>query len=366
MKFNHVEYLLDEYLNTLTNIKDTKQKANLKYRIKTGYDKEKQSKVVVDFKNFIKEQKTSIDSEMSDMAEAIKVKDMSEEEKLAYDYQKNKKRQRILEDKIRVCKKKIEKYIKKNNISSETIFKKYFKYDKDCVKAADTIVKNELDFETSCESARLDGRMTHTLNYMITEYDDFDEAFNNMYQKLNTEWNLNCDYIHFIEAMCYYYDFERKEFDLTVKNWRKKEIENMPVRGAGELYMSWIKRMGDAGFYCGYPHKNYGNPVDYKDAWVFVGKKILKHLRETKQECIDTWGLRISPDGTKNRYVIPFVEIIFLLPEDKENTSGKLKIIFQPHTHYSIHYQSVNEMKKKFDRDFIAKRLHTKLSIYGQ
>jgi len=351
-------YLFSNFVSKKYPSFDSKQQSNMKYRIKKSWNNET-CKIVLEYKKYVKEHQ-SIESEN------VKLDCMTETEREEFLSNENlKKIKEIQKNKI-ILKKKYNKYFKEKNIPNEKAFEKLYTLG-ESVKICN--LTPEFIDTNNDEALLLDGRTTFTLKYRI-EYDEtFDSRFHLMYKsfiKKNVE--LTCDYDDFISILTPYYDYVRTEFEknliLESNDWRKQELEMMPKREKGMTYSQWLKKMGECGFYCGYCDVDYYGPVSDPDAWVFIGKKLIREMNKIR----DDWAKNHKPvksflnyDDTpinNDKYKVDFMEL---------NVSpDNLEYSFSGYNPWNINYHQVDYMEKRFKNNFINLRLHQKLINFGK
>jgi len=353
MSFVSLEYLFTDFSISKYPKQTEKQKSNMKYRIKKGFDNVT-CKIANEFKTFVEKHKETLDNENIKLSNQVKLDSMNDDEKQAYIYIQNQQKLKDLDNNIYILKKKFNRYIQNQmkilNITKEKIFQVLFK-DDDCIKICD-LDQQYLDNDNSIEH---DGRMTLTLDYLIENDILFDEKFNILYKDLSEKLDFKMNYDEFIIVINKYYNYCRNEFEknriINSDNCRKIEISMMPKREKTDTYKMWLHKMADAGFYCGWCHSNYCGPIDDIDAWIFVGISIMKTLKRKRIE----WS---QSDKYKDK--ASFVELTLESNNDivQYGLTG-----FMP---WSINECQVNYMKKRFKNTFINLKLHQKLKTYGK
>jgi len=361
MNLNEVEYLFKNYFQDKYPDANDKKKSNIKYRIKKGWDTPT-CKISNEFKKYVEDKKNDIDTDLDKLSENVKVNEMTDEERDAYLIAKHKASIKNHEANITKLRNKFSKQLKKNNIKDEDVFKKYFKYDGEWVRAID------VGYLEGDNNALLDGRLTYPLEVMRIEDEKFDESFNNMLNFLNKEFELDLDLefnLSFKAIAEPYYNLLRIEFEkkliLDNNETREKEKALMPKRLSGETHLDWVSKMREAGFYCGYPHEDFLGPVSDLDAWIFVGKYYMKCLHRQKKR----WEKEYIDEKDYNYPNIHFMELQF--NTDKVTESSKyVKIHFAGYNCYNITIPNVSTIKKRFQTNFINRKLHLMLPGYGK
>ena len=273
--FDTLEYLFNDFISQKYATCDKKKIANLKYRIKNGFNNDS-CRVANEYKTFIKINQKSLDQDKSELQKSVKLEGMTEIEKEAFLSMENLKKIKEIQTNKIILKKKYNRHFNNLNISCEKVFESLYTHDNP-VKIND--LTPEL-LDSNCDEVQLcDGRLTFTLQYLIEYDEEFEEKFNMMYKFfIYKNKKLTCDYDDFISIMISYYDYIRNEFEskliIESKNWRETELSMMPKRQTGMTYSEWLKAMGNAGFYCGMPHPQFLGPISDLDAWIFIGKKI--------------------------------------------------------------------------------------------
>lgn len=361
MNLNDVEYIFKNFLQDKYPDANEKKKSNIKYRIKKGWDTPT-CKISNEFKKYVEDKKNDIDNDLDKLSEKVKINEMTDEERDAYILAKHKASIKNYEANITKLKNKFSKQLKKNNIKDQDVFKTYFKHDGEWVKAIDE------GYLEGDNNALLDGRLTYPLEVMRIEDEKFDESFNNMTNFLNKEFELNLDleFNEWFKAIAEpYYDLLRSEFEkkliLDNRETREKEKALMPKREPGESYLHWVKKMREAGFYCGYPHEDWRGPISDLNAWVFVGKMYMRCLHRQKKE----WEQEYIDEKDYNYPNIDFMELQFNTDQLTES-SKHIKIHFAGYNCHNITVPNVNTMKKRFETNFINRKLHTMLKYYGK
>jgi len=360
MDYKNVEHLIDTYLESHPDKYNKKKIYNLKYRIKNGWDNHG-CKVSTDFKEYIK--KNSLWTNVDDIKESIDVNSMTDEDRKKYILEKHTISVKTYTKTLDMLKSKLKKNLKKHNVSNKELFKTYFKYDGELVKLVD------IDYMSDENNYYLDGRITYPLGVMLIEIEEFDKCFFDLYNLLNIEFDLDCTYDNFTEILQYYYNCCRTEFEILktdeIKHMRQTQKDMMPKRELGDSYKDWIKKMRNSGFYCGWCDEHSGNAVPDLNAWIFLGKKLMSHLQKFRKK----YDIENAENGCSPRNVylskMSFVEIQFNC-DRPEDFKKQPKIWFSGYNGMNITPTNILSMKKRFQDQFINRKLYNLLSWYGE
>ena len=342
--FDDVEDVATEWLVANDyKLEGTRKLTNLRYQLRKTFKNEK-DKLPKKTRSFIEYLHTiEIEQKISAEKEKIKRMGMSKDELREY-------KDELVNAKV----KKNEKTRKYNLLKFKSALRKtYPELEKEKVfryfygDFVPTLYEHN-----NVEQYEHDGWLTTTLENELDE-DDFALKFQVATKKINADFDLQFNEFDYECILSEYYNHERKLFEDELYIDRAKsralEIKNMPTRRTRDFFKPaevWMKEMMNAGYYCGYPTEEYQKPTLDTDAWLFVGKKLMRALEYNRQNC-------------KNyASVCSFVEMRI-----NENGDNKNDIVFQGHN--NMNKSTIQSIERRFRTNYIELGKHRDCKWFG-
>ena len=355
LEFNQVEDICEDYLKTTITDKDKLK--NAKYLIKKNFKNPKPPRSTLKFINYLIN--NNIENTLKEQTEQIEIKNMNRQQ-----YEKHleeEERHRLYKHGIYIKKTQYEfkTALKKKKLDINTLFKSNFNYSP---------LVEFIDIDRD-EYEQHDGRITKTLYERREDNNLFDDECTKLCEILNTKLELKFKSDDYDIILGKLYNFCRNEFELLktdeIKHMRQTQKDMMPKRQLGDSYKDWIKKMRKSGFYCGWCDENSGNPVPDLNAWIFLGKKLMSHLQKFRKK----YDIENAENGCSPRNVylskMSFVEIQFNCDRPAD-FKKQPKIWFSGYNGMNITPTNILSMKKRFQDQFINRKLYNLLSWYGE